>query len=338
MRTYMFKWPATGHPTAERILQQNIAQDSLAHAYLIYGPEGIGKKDIASLFVATLVCLNPSIRPCDACDACRQLAQGLHPDVHWVSPESGTENISVDQIRALKQTLHLRSISSTPKIGGILAAESMTTIAANALLKLLEEPPQGVILVLVAHSLASIPATVLSRCQLIHCKPLSEVALREILDPLSTDRALTEMIIASSFGRVRYARSILADGGTQYQARTNEMLQLLESPLLGRLLRTTELAKYESPESAELTGETLDESADSGSLDILESLLRDVALIRSGAQGIAHTSYRERLARIAASLSITDIYHMLAGIADLRQRLGTYAHAQLAWEHFFINI
>jgi DNA polymerase-3 subunit delta' len=336
MHNYTFQWPDNGHDAQAQILQKSITQDSLAHAYLFYGPEGIGKKELASVFVASLLCSDEQLRPCGSCENCRSISENVYPDLHWVNPESDTSSISIDQIRSLKRLLHFRSVSSKPKIALITGAESMTLLAANALLKVLEEPPQGVILVLIAHSLRAIPATVLSRCQLLRCRTISDRALRGILESLSDDSDLKDMAASLASGRTRYAREFLITGLSPYHTQTEAIFQLIESPLLTRLLQTSELARYQSAEQTRLDAEGGGKQADL-SLDSLESVVRDILLVRAGVPSVVHRSYRERLMRIAESIPLREVYRMLDGIADLRQRLATYAHAQLAWEHFFIN-
>jgi hypothetical protein len=144
------------------------------------------------------------------------------------------------------------------------------------------------------------------------------------------------MAASLASGRTRYAREFLITGLSPYHTQTEAIFQLIESPLLTRLLQTSELARYQSAEQTRLDAEGGGKQADL-SLDSLESVVRDILLVRAGVPSVVHRSYRERLMRIAESIPLREVYRMLDGIADLRQRLATYAHAQLAWEHFFIN-
>lgn len=127
-----------------------------AHAYLISGPRGVGKRALAGWLLARVMGTDQS--------------GGLstHPDVHKIVPEEGKARISVEQIRALAENLALASMKGGTKAALIEPADAMTTNAANALLKTLEEPAGDSCLVLVADRLNGVPATVLSRC--IHLK------------------------------------------------------------------------------------------------------------------------------------------------------------------------
>ncbi len=151
---------------------------------LFKGSKGIGKLDLAMGFAQSLLCEHPDAKQmaCDACPACHWFGQGSHPDFRLIQPEalsadsedsddaksvSGkkpSKQISVDQIRGLADFCGMSAHQGGRRVVVIHPAEAMNTNAANALLKNLEEPPQGLLFILVSHKPQQLLPTILSRC------------------------------------------------------------------------------------------------------------------------------------------------------------------------------
>lgn len=138
----------------------------LPHALLLHGPAGLGKEAFARRLAAGLLCERPveELAPCGRCHGCRLFAAGTHPDLTWVAPEEDRRGIVIDQIRALGAWFALTPHTAARKLAVVTPAEGMNLNAANSLLKILEEPPLGSVLLLVAHQPGRLPATVRSRC------------------------------------------------------------------------------------------------------------------------------------------------------------------------------
>ncbi|HBB79504.1 MAG TPA: DNA polymerase III subunit delta', partial [Pseudomonas sp.] len=145
-----------------------------AHAYLLHGPAGIGKRDFAERLMALLLCQRPSLEgACGACRGCQLLAAQTHPDHYILEPEEVDKAIRVDQVRDL-----VDFITQTAQLGGrkvvlLEPAEAMNINAANALLKSLEEPAGNTVLLLVSHQPSRLLPTLKSRCVQQAC-PLPE--------------------------------------------------------------------------------------------------------------------------------------------------------------------
>ena len=161
---------------------QRLALDKLAHALMLQGPAGSGKSALAEAMVGRLLCAQDGMEDqagaCGQCRSCKLLAGGAHPDRFDIQPAEDSQVIKVDQIRDLIASLNLTTTISARKVAYIHPAESLTTAAANALLKSLEEPVGNAVLVLVCNDPGSLPVTIRSRCQavLIH-QPDTQVAL-----------------------------------------------------------------------------------------------------------------------------------------------------------------
>ena len=145
-------------PEARRLLRAAVAEGP-AHAYLLHGPAGVGKRAAARAFAAELLGDE------------RRVAAGTHPDLF--SLEALGEMIRIDEVRALHRDLHMRPYEADRRVYVIADAHLLNEDAADALLKDLEEPPSYAVIVLVADELGPIPATILSRCQLVPFRRLA---------------------------------------------------------------------------------------------------------------------------------------------------------------------
>lgn len=147
----------------ENILKQ-WQKKSMPHALLLEGPKGLGKWDFAKILASRLLCQEEGSLPCGHCRSCH-LFKSFHPDLILLEPEEKSAVIKIEAVRAAIEKVHRTSTCSAYQVVIIHPAEAMNRSCANALLKTLEEPPDNVIFLLVSHQAATLPATVLSRCQ-----------------------------------------------------------------------------------------------------------------------------------------------------------------------------
>ncbi len=142
--------PHVDTPTAR--LERSLEHGRLAHAYLFAGPPGSGKETAARWLAQSLNCedagTDRAVAGCGRCDACRRVAEGVHPDVYWVRPESKSRRITVERVRLFEESIRLKSGSGGIKIGVLIDADCLTDQAANAFLKTLEEPPSQTVILL----------------------------------------------------------------------------------------------------------------------------------------------------------------------------------------------
>ncbi len=228
--------PLVGHDTLRRRLSETAATGALPQSVLLHGSAGIGKQRIA-LWIAEMLLCEGRDRPCGECRQCRMVLQLNHPDVFWVFPRPrpkdsdaapdqiradladasraraedhglyaappGTEAIFVSTIRAA-----VRLAAITPALGRSkiiivgeadrLIAQEGAEFAANALLKLLEEPPANTTLVLTSSYPGALLPTIRSRCVSVRVAPLSESAMREWLSNDTVRTRLDAMSVAAS--------------------------------------------------------------------------------------------------------------------------------------------
>jgi DNA polymerase III subunit delta' len=155
-----------------QLLQRSLERGRLSHGYLFSGGNLDELDAMARTLAKTLNCQNPVRRAgspipidcCDQCASCRRIAEDLHPDVHWIRPESKSRIITIEQIREVMQTVSLKPSEAEWKVAVIVGADRLNIQAANAFLKTLEEPPARSILLLLSTDPARILETILSRC------------------------------------------------------------------------------------------------------------------------------------------------------------------------------
>jgi DNA polymerase III subunit delta' len=175
-----------GHEHARSILEHAAITGQISHAYLLTGPERIGKTTLACAFATLLQCTGrqpEDVEPCGTCASCRKMAHGTHPDVELVTPPADKVWLPVERVREVVRAANLAPYEGRWRIFILPRAERMQAPTANALLKTLEEPPPHVVLLLTTDDPSLLLPTILSRCQLLPLHPLPTetvaAALRE---------------------------------------------------------------------------------------------------------------------------------------------------------------
>lgn len=212
---------------AQRCVQQAVTRDRVPHAFFFHGPEGVGKELFSRGLAQRLLCGSPKKRACNeksvgirelwegcgACDDCRWVEAGTHPDFHLidrrlhrdhpdplVQKRSGRE-LTVDVVRHFV----IDKVALTPhrgraKVFVIRGADEMTTQAQNALLKTLEEPPGTTFLILLASAIDYLLPTTLSRCQEVRFDGLPESFVRDRLGAMCANATADELTWCAKFG------------------------------------------------------------------------------------------------------------------------------------------
>ena len=167
----------SNQPRVRDFLATAWAEGQLSHAYLFVGMPGAGMETAACALAQCVVCPNGG----DAtCDECRRVAHHTHPDVTFLSP-GGVSGYLVEQIRSLTEDVALAPVRSDSKVYVIERADQLRAASANALLKTLEEPPRGVMFILIARSADAVLPTIVSRCQQVPFRVVSpQAALADV--------------------------------------------------------------------------------------------------------------------------------------------------------------
>lgn len=193
-------------------------KDRMPHALLLTGPYGLGKYRFANLLAQSILCNDTDQHgfACGRCKNCQLFAAQSHPDFQLISPEEKGKAIVVDQIRAWIKTVTLRPHIAAMKATIIYPADSMNHNAANSLLKMLEEPPLGNVLILAGHQPERLPATVRSRCRWIKLPiPRRQMALEWLQGTLPSGQA--ELLLQQAHGAPLYAQQLHEDEFMQHR-------------------------------------------------------------------------------------------------------------------------
>ena len=157
-----------------------VANQRLAHAYLLVGPQDSGKTQTALSLAQLVNCESQKSVPCGECPPCRKIASGNHPDVHVLGNDE-MDSIKIEDIRFLLSRAHLMAYEAKTKVFIIRNIELMTLEAANALLKTLEEPAPNTLMILTTSMPEINLDTIKSRCHIIKFFPSSVNRIAQIL-------------------------------------------------------------------------------------------------------------------------------------------------------------
>jgi DNA polymerase-3 subunit delta' len=214
-------WGIHGNTAAVERLQRAVKQGP-RHAYLLSGPEFIGKSLLATEFAAALLCPNPPApgESCGACSICRRVRKGVHPDVsrfdlayQAARDDSSLKNttLNIATVREVGRHVALRPVEASWRVVVIDDVETMQEPAQEAFLKTLEEPPSYIVILLLCADAELLLPTLLSRCAVVPMVPPPDATVRQALLDRGADAAVAERIAAASRGRVGLAIRALDD-------------------------------------------------------------------------------------------------------------------------------
>lgn len=234
-----------GNDRTKELLMKSLNEGTFSHAYLFSGPVGTQKTTTAMAFAQGIFCTSEGSKPCGVCSSCDKISKGNHPDLHIIQPEEDKNSILIQQIRHMQRSISTKPYEGSRKVYILRKAETMGPPAQNAMLRVLEEPEPGTVIIIIANSRSSILPTVLSRCQLVHFAPLSYEAFAQAMEkhhPLSP-QALG-MLYNLTQGKFGEALSALEDDTAQ--RHVEQISLMLDKGLQGDLDKIFEITAYAS--------------------------------------------------------------------------------------------
>ncbi len=319
-----------GHDRPKQILKAVLRQEQLAHAYLFFGDDGIGKLLTAKMLAQAVSCEEPVKSGSDACGqcwACKQVENAVHPDVFYIAPDG--EQIKIAQIREMQDYLVYRPLIGRYKIYIVDDADRMNMSAANSLLKTLEEPPGRSLILLISSRPRHLLPTIRSRCQGLRFAPLSLQEVQEAVERQQQRSAEEARLIAGfSQGRLGVAFGIDPDGVREERDRivnTVGVDSLMQGGILQVFNASEALAKGQSPDIA---------------LTWLAHWLRDILILQisNKPERLMNRDRLEDLAQAGKRCSPKAIIGLLEGIETMRQGLQRNLNAQLQMEILLLKI
>lgn len=335
-------WPVWGHDGAVANLQREIVQDRVRHAYLVAGPEGIGKTTLALAFAQVLCCLAPPAPglACGACRSCQKIARGVHPDVVMVSlasqaaqaskPGGKNTSLTIETVRELAESVSLRPLEGRWRIVLVDDAELMQEVAQEALLKTLEEPPSYVVIMLLANDGELLLPTIRSRCQLVDLRPVSRGTIVQCLEARGIDPAESAGVVALAAGRPGLAMRAIMEPAVRQRRRE----------AIERALGWIESSGYDRMVAAYRLGDIFSRRRDEvfADLDTLLGIWRDVMLLRaSQSDYLIHRGDAARLGELAGDWSLADVHGALCAVQSCIGDLEANVRPRLALENMVLQ-
>ena len=321
-------WTTPADEDAVGLLDRSIQQGRLAHAWLLTGPAGVGGLALAREFAKALLCDAEQGRPCSECRQCQRVGSGHHADVMVISP-TGAGSIGIEAARDLQAAANLQPYEASGRVIIIDDADTLTREAANALLKVLEEPHPNVTLILVTANDEAILDTIRSRCQIVPLRPIPFDQVAEALRENGADDAEANRLAKLSGGRLEYALSLLADTAPldARHAALDDILAVRGEPVADRLRRAGRMADNFYADRQQLLAR----------LEAWASIWRDALVVAADvSEDVTDSEDLDRIREIGISLS--EAQSALNETLFTMQALRQNANARLALESYLLSL
>ena len=331
------EWDYVGNEWAVNMLRQQVVHGSTRHAYILAGPDGLGKRTLAIRFIQALNCTKAegNGNPCMECRSCRQIEAMQYSDLQVVEKLEDKSEIRKEQVDEVNRFLSLSPYESKSKVSILIDFQSASTEAQNALLKTLEEAPGNSMIIITVDSVENLLPTTVSRCEVLTLRPLParEVAFA-LASRLNVEGQLAELLGHISGGRFGYARLLAEEPDLleQRSAWLDEWVELFGMTRVQRfkyienkLSRRVELKKQR-----EMLG---------GMIECWASFVRDVLLATNSASaGPMNIDRKEDIARLAARLGSAHSVQIIRSLEQASNRIDRYYNPRLVMEMLMLEI
>ena len=295
-----------GNEVAKAQLASRLDSGSLPHALLLEGPVGSGRRTMARLIAAAAICRGDGERPCGRCAACHKVLRRIHPDVTELGGSEEARSFHIDVVRTLREDAYVLPNEAPVKVFILCDVQTMTDQAQNALLKLLEEPPAHVRLILTCENRSQLLETVRSRLFTVALSGVTPSAAAAMLRRQLPDRSEEELLRAATLwgGVIGQAQRSLQDGSYR------EILEWLP-PLAQGIVAPTELALLKATAPLEKAKDSIP-----AVLSGLQLILRDALVCRYNCGPMLSTS-PETAKLLAGSLTKQQLLALLDAVDEL---------------------
>lgn len=287
-----------GQDKAINILREYIKQSRLQGGYLFSGAQGVGKKLVAKALAKALNCQEEGLDSCDKCASCIKIENNQHPDVHLI--ENCDCEIKIENIRQLQREINLRPYEAKFKVFIVDNAHTLTAEAANALLKILEEPPKSSLIILITDKPALLFKTVVSRCKIIKFLPFPRGYLEGILiKDYALDNDTAHFLAYFSEGRIGCALTL----------KDNDIIREKNN-----IIDTLALSPRINLNSLSVK----DRASVHSYINILASWYRDIYLIKAGApqEELINFDRKVELLKIVHRFSFPELNEIMRSLSD----------------------
>jgi DNA polymerase-3 subunit delta' len=328
-------WKTIGQPEVITSLQKAIQQGNLAHAYILIGPEHVGKTTLAIDIARALNCDNCD-PPCDKCESCRRVSGGNHTDITIVDLNYNTNStesrsrtkIGIDDVKDIERQANLSPYEGKCKVFIIDGAENLSTEAANSFLKTLEEPPDNVFFVLLSSDEKQLLPTLISRCQRIELKRMGKIEIKKILiNNYGFDENKADLLARLSEGCLGWALTVSLDEGYLKDRidKLSELESLLQAGLDERFAYVAQLGN--------------DRKAIGQVIRIWITWWRDLLLMKNGCGELAvNYDLLSKLGEYAQEFDIVDIIRFIDCLYKSLDQISQNANLRLVLEVLILDM
>ncbi len=241
-----------GHQKQKDLLAKVILNNNIPHAFLFTGGEQVGKKMFALNFAKMILCENNA---CGTCKTCLDIEKNISPDLCLIA--NGNDNIEIEKIREIREFLRLKSYSNKKKVAIIDNAHLIATDGQNSLLKLLEEPPENSILILITSFSEMILGTIKSRVQTINFNGIPNKEIEKYLISVGATEIEAQEISTYSSGKIGKAIELFKDSEKkEFFIKTLNYLKEIENKGFDKRFEYVKEI-YKDPEDKEAVSEIL---------------------------------------------------------------------------------
>jgi DNA polymerase-3 subunit delta' len=330
-------WDFIGNEWAVNMLRKQVELGTTRHAYILSGPQGIGKRTLAIKFIQALNCNQSGAHgnPCLECRSCRQVEAMQFADLFIVRLLDENSEIKIEQIKQAQRFLSLTPYESTSKTAIFLDFQLANLSAQNAMLKTLEESPGNSRLIITTDSTDLLLPTIVSRCEVINLRPVPAMELSfALMSQLKIESQLTELLGHISGGRYGYARHLAEDSDLLDQRDTwlDEWNEILGMSLRHRfkfieskLSRRAELKKQREMLQKMINCWTL--------------FARDVLLTSSGTSGEPiNIDRKDQILSISKNSDPEKMAGIIHNLEKASERIDTNCNIRLVMETLMLEV
>lgn len=314
-----------GHKAIVQNLINTVSSGKISHAYIFDGADGIGKEKTAKIFAEAILCENFKDELCGECRCCHLTFNNSHPDLKVLDLTIGEDgkqkaSISVEAIRELKKDIYLKPFFSKRKIYILENAEKMTVEAQNAMLKIFEEPPSYVTIILICNGLTKILSTIKSRAVTYKFPNLKPKELENYLNTYYNDIENKNIYANISDGSIGKMISLISD---------EDSLNYRKEILTAFLKIVKRSVAVSINDMFDIFMKNKDDRF--GILNLISVFVFDMAYIKTkNKDRVVNIDYIKDIEAVIGNVSLTNVYNMEKILADASEKISKNANYKLA--------
>ena len=303
-------------------LERSIYANKIIQSLIIEGQEGTGKKTLANIYANALVCSDQNEKPCGKCKGCTLYLSQNHPDIFEVTKEK-KKSIGVEQIKALQKEAIIKPNESNRKVFIIHDAHTMTPQAQNALLKLIEEPPKYLSIILICENTMPLLETIISRCSIVPMPYLSYENIMDALIKRGVDKGKAKIIAQGANGSL--GKAISRDDSGEYLKSRDELLDIFF------ILSESKSKGYEAASEKKDSARAM--------VCLWQSVVRDALMIKNGEiDNIENVDKINKIESIAKSNDKEQLIEKLEALCEAEKRIYYNSQYSLVLDNLMTKI